>query len=140
MITELANAILDHPLAAYVGSRRNDPAAIFYFLLMWLGSQLIVWLVGKDSLDTDWWRSAALAAISTVVPAMVIIVAANEGVAGLVAAGVLIALVIWIISGMLYEPEFLQRLLISLLIPALAGAAFPFALWLRECLVGPHPV
>ena len=114
---------------------RRDPTAIFYFVLLWLGCQLIIWLVGRDSLDNEWWRSAALALLATVVPTVTYILAVNEGAGGLVAAAVLLCLLTWIVSGMLYEPELRQRILIAVLVPAVAVGALPIAVWLRNLLI-----
>jgi hypothetical protein len=123
------------PLMAF-GLGRRDPTAIFYFILMWLGIQLIVWLVGRDSLDNEWWRSAALAALSTVTPLVIFVTVENEGAAGFVAAAVLLTLLVWIISGFLYEPDLREKVLISVLVPALAAGVFPIAVWLRRLILG----
>ena len=114
---------------------RRDPTAIFYFLLLWLGCQFIIWLVGRDSLDNEWWRSGALAGLATIVPTVVYILVVNEGIAGLVGAAVALALLTWIVSGLLYEPELRQRILISVLVPALAAGVFPLAVFLRNLLI-----
>ena len=134
MISSSTFALPDSMLLA-VSLGRRDPTAIFYFILLWLGCQLIVWLVGRDSLDNEWWRSGALAGLATITPTVVFILVVNEGATGLVGAAVVLALLTWIVSGLLYEPELRQRILITVLVPALAAGVFPLAVFLRNLLI-----
>lgn len=100
----------------------RSPSTAIYLLMMLVCVQLVVWLVGRDSLDTEWWRSATLAAVSIVITSFVAIFGFYEGILGYCAAAGLLALLVWILSGLLYEPEMRQRIIISLSVPALAIA------------------
>lgn len=113
----------------------RDPTAYIHLMLLWTSCQLLVWMVGRDSLETDWWRSLALAAVGTLVPAFAVLLAVSHGTLGLVAAAVVMGLLIWGISGFLYEPEFRQRLLMAIIVPILAILSYPLAVFLRNLLI-----
>jgi len=128
-----APASLD--LLAFVMTRR-DPTAYIHLLMLWMAIQLLIWLVGRDSLENEFWRSFALAVMCTIVPAMVFAMGSADGLEGMVAAAILLALPVWIVTGLLYEPETRQRMILSTAIPAISLILMPVSLWLRAQIFG----
>lgn len=115
--------------------RKHDLATIFYFAMMWASVQLIIWLVGRDSLENDAWRSAALALVSVVLPGLLMVFSQSRSAGDLIGGALVIFLIVWIVSGFLYEPELKQRVIITLAVSALAIVMLPLAFWLRNRLM-----
>lgn len=116
--------------------RRHDLAALIYFGMMWASIQLIIWLAGRDSLENDAWRSAALALVSVVLPGLLVVFTQSASAGNLIGGALVIFLIVWILSGVLYEPELKQRAIITLAVSILAIALMPLALWMRQKLMG----
>ncbi len=131
MIADLASP----DILAFILNRR-DPTAYIHLLMLWMAIQLLVWLVGRDSLENDFWRSFALAAMCTIVPALVFAMGSADGLKGMLAAAILLALPVWIVSGLLYEPETRQRIILTTVVPAISLLLMPVALWLRSQIFG----
>ena len=131
MIADLASP----DILAFV-LNRSDPTGYIHLLMLWMAIQLLVWLVGRDSLENDLWRGFALAVMCSIVPAMVFAMDSANGTEGMLAAAILLALPVWIVSGLLYEPETRQRIILTTVIPAISLLLMPVALWLRAQIFG----
>lgn len=122
-------------LLSYIVASR-DPTTIFHLVMLWASVQLIIWIVGRDSLENDAWRSFALAILTTIVPAMVAAMGSVDGAKGLIAAAILLALPVWIVCGYLYEPETRQRVILTVAVPVASVVLYPVAAFLRGWIFG----
>lgn len=112
----------------------RDPAAYFAVLFLALAFQGVVWLIGRNSLELDWWRTMPFALLlSFAAP-----VAGLMGFTAAAVAGCLLvsALVVWELARLLYEPQRSQRLAMAAVFPVLGMAAMPVGQLLRQAIFG----
>lgn len=112
----------------------RDPASFVALVFLIVAVQAVVWLIGRHSLDLEWWRSLPLTVVLWFASSFIVHGGFSlDAMAGAHAAS---ALLIWILAGYLYEPEFRQRLLLALLLPLLAYLALPLGLLVRKGVFG----
>ncbi|HRQ90661.1 MAG TPA: hypothetical protein PLA50_17845 [Bacteroidia bacterium] len=113
---------------------RYDPALYFGLAFSVLSIQCLVWIIGRYSLELDWWRTLPFAYILNY--AFPIVAAKEWTLQAVGVCYVVSAMVVWALSGFLYEPERWQRCVMSAVFPALGIVALPIGVWLRKTVFG----
>jgi len=112
----------------------RDPAAYVALVFLIISVQGVVWLIGRHSIDLNWWRSLPFSIVLYFASSLM--THAGFPLESLVAGYAASALLIWIFAGFLYEPELRQRILMALLLPLLAFVAVPLGLLARRAVFG----
>lgn len=121
------------PLLSRIAPR--DPALIIALFILIPTIQLLLWGIGRYSLDTEWWKGTCLSAAVLVLCVMIPPIVDNN-LKTLIGVYSLCALAVWIISHVLYEPELWQRVLLTLLSPLLGTGAWIAGIAIRKAVFG----
>ncbi len=112
----------------------KDPAAYFALAFLVLSIQGLVWGIGRDSLELDWWRTLPLAFL--LLYAFPIVTATGLTPLSVGVCLVLSAMLVWSLAGFFYEADRRQRFVMCSVLPFLGMVAFPLGVGLRRTLFG----
>lgn len=108
------------------------PRRIFRLLFLVLSIQLFVWMIGRDSLELDWWRTLPFAfpllyglPIATATGFTLLAVALYFAISGAV---------VWSLAGFFYEADRRQRIAMVVVLPLVGMAALPLGFYLRRLI------
>ena len=119
---------------------RVDPATIFAWIVSVLGIQALMWGIARDSTDIEWWRAALLSTLVTGISFFVLAVVGTGDDGGLpvgpiIGAAFATAFAVWIVGGMLYDPEVWQRAVLAAASPVIGVIAWILGLLLRNAII-----
>lgn len=121
------------PLMSRIASR--DPASVIALFILIPTVQLLLWGIGRYSLDTEWWKGTCLSVVLVVLSMMILPIMDNDFKTQ-IGFYSLCALAVWILSNFLYEPELWQRVVLTLVSPLLGAGAWIAGIAIRMAVFG----
>lgn len=110
----------------------RDPAVYIALLFLVLSIQLLVWVIGRDSLELDWWRTLPFAIL--LLYGLPLATATGFTVLSVVLYLVISAMVVWSLAGFFYEADCRQRITMILVLPLIGMVALPLGFFLRRVI------
>lgn len=112
----------------------RDPAAYLALVFLFLTIQGFVWIIGRNSLEHDWWRTAPFAVVLLYALPVVAALAKGSMTTAILVSFAISAILVWTMAGFFYEPDRRQRIAMTLVLPLFGMAAMPLGLALRRVI------
>ena len=125
------------PVLARVYGYHRDPASIFALILAGVFCQTLIWGIARDTTDVEWWRAFAIAAFVMVITGVLGTLglrSEEERILKAVGAFAFIVFANWLFSGVLYDFETWQRVVVCVATPILCALAMLGGLYLRNLI------
>ncbi|MDA7921459.1 hypothetical protein N9B21_01365 [Verrucomicrobiales bacterium] len=111
----------------------RDPAVYIAFLILIPTIQLLLWGIGRYSLDMEWWKGTSLSVAVLALGGLILPLVENNP-KNFIGIYSLCAIAVWIISNFLYEPDLWQRLVLTLVAPFLGSGAWIAGIAIRKAI------
>lgn len=110
----------------------RDPAAYIGLLFLFVSVQTFVWIIGRDSLEHDWWRTTPFAFV--LLYALPVITATGVTISAIIVCFLISAILVWIMAGFFYETDLRQRIAMATVLPLFGMVALPLGFFLRRAI------
>jgi len=110
----------------------RDPATYIALLFLVISIQTFVWIIGRYSLELDWWRTAPIAFV--LLYALPVTMALGDPIPAVIVCFAISAILVWALAGFFYEPDLRQRIAMATVLPIFGMVALPLGLFLRRVI------
>lgn len=112
----------------------RDPAAYIALLFLLISIQTFVWIIGRHSLELDWWRTAPIAFV--LLYALPVTMALSDFFPAIIVCFAISAVLVWALAEFFYEPDLRQRIAMATVLPVLGMIALPLGVFVRRNIFG----